>query len=66
VIFIFLLFCCLNSHRHVPKAILSAGRTKTEIKRAEDQKAARVRAHTKPGTLPFVPERKKHILTEVE
>ena len=50
----------------MPKAILNASRTKTVIKQAGDQKAARVRAHTKPGTLPFVPERKKHILKEVE
>jgi WD repeat and SOF domain-containing protein 1 len=53
-------------HRHVPKAVLSATRTKTAIKEAENNKAARIRAHTKPGTLPFEPERKKHILKEVE
>lgn len=56
----------IQRHRHVPKAVLNATRTKTAIKQAADQKAARVRAHTKPGTLPFVPERQKHILKEVE
>jgi hypothetical protein len=43
----------------------SGQKLKTVVKQARDVKAQRVRAHSKPGTVPFVAERKKHILKEV-
>lgn len=56
----------LTSHRHLPKAIYNAQKLKTVVKQAQDIKVQRVRAHSKPGSVPFVAERKKHILRELE
>ncbi|XP_037938510.1 DDB1- and CUL4-associated factor 13 [Teleopsis dalmanni] len=51
-------------HRQVPKHILNAQRKMRAIKDKEKQKEANVRKHSKPGTVPFVPEKKKHVLRE--
>jgi hypothetical protein len=50
----------------VPKAIMNAQKLKSTMRQAEDMKARRIRAHSKPGALPFVAERKKHLLKEIE
>jgi hypothetical protein len=50
----------------VPKAIYNAQKLKGTMRSAADVKVQRVRAHSKPGAVPYVAERKKHILKEVE
>ncbi|XP_057656624.1 DDB1- and CUL4-associated factor 13-like [Diorhabda carinulata] len=51
-------------HRQVPKHIYNAqGELRTikmKLKRKEDNR----RAHSKPGEVPFVPERRKHVVKE--
>ena len=50
-------------HRHVPKAIYSAGKTKRAMLDAIARREENERKHTTPGTVPFKSERKKHIVT---
>ncbi|KNC86951.1 DDB1- and CUL4-associated factor 13 [Sphaeroforma arctica JP610] len=49
-------------HRHVPKAIRSAAAKKRIITESERRKKNNKRAHSKPGTIKDVPERKKHVV----
>ncbi|XP_054267725.1 DDB1- and CUL4-associated factor 13-like [Macrosteles quadrilineatus] len=51
-------------HRQVPKHIYNAQREQRTIRDKTKRKEANRRTHSKPGTVPFVPERKKHIVTE--
>ncbi|KJE96885.1 hypothetical protein CAOG_010062 [Capsaspora owczarzaki ATCC 30864] len=53
-------------HRHVPKAIHSAQKEKRIMVDARKTKEGKVRAHSKPGSVPFKIERKKHIVTQVK
>ncbi|KAK2161137.1 hypothetical protein NP493_1602g00015 [Ridgeia piscesae] len=53
-------------HRHVPKAIHAAAAEHRIIRAAQKQKEVNRRIHSKPGAVPFVAERKKHIIGEVE
>jgi DDB1- and CUL4-associated factor 13 len=54
----------ISRQRHVPKAIKKAAETKRigleSINRREDNR----RKHSKPGTVPYVPERKSHIVAQ--
>jgi len=53
-------------HRHVPKHILNARKEHRIIKDSRKRKDANRRLHSKPGTVPHVSEREKHIVKEVE
>ncbi|XP_067010054.1 DDB1- and CUL4-associated factor 13 [Anabrus simplex] len=54
----------ISRHRQVPKHIFAAQRELRVIKEKQKRKEANRRAHSKPGTVPFVPERKKHVVGE--
>ncbi|CAH2076663.1 unnamed protein product, partial [Iphiclides podalirius] len=53
-------------HRHVPKHILNAQKELRIIREKSKKKDANRRVHSKPGSVPHVPERKKHIVKEDE
>ena len=52
--------------RHVPKHVLNAGKEHHIIKDSKKRKEANRRANSKPGSVPYVGERDKHVLTEQE
>jgi len=52
--------------RHVPKHVLNAGKEHHIIKDSRKRKEANRRANSKPGSVPYVGERDKHVLTEHE
>nr|CAH7748661.1 unnamed protein product [Callosobruchus chinensis] len=54
----------ISRHRHVPKHIYNAQRELRTIKEKQKRKEANRRAHSKPGEVPYVPERKKHVVKE--
>lgn len=56
----------IKRHRQVPQHIYNAQRELRTIKDKSKQKEANIRAHSKKNSVPFVPERKKHIVQEVE
>ena len=56
----------ISRHRHVPKSIYLAGKEIRTIKSSQKRKEANRRAHSKPGSVPHVPERKKNIIAEME
>nr|XP_002121570.1 DDB1- and CUL4-associated factor 13 [Ciona intestinalis] len=49
-------------HRHVPKTIYQAMKEKKLIKDSQRKKEQNLRANSKPGTVPRVPEKLKHIV----
>lgn len=51
-------------HRQVPKHIYNAQRELRMVKEKQKRKEANRRAHSKPGSVPFVAERKKNIVGE--
>ncbi|CAG9857338.1 unnamed protein product [Phyllotreta striolata] len=51
-------------HRHVPKHVYNAQGELRTIKERSKRKEANRRAHSKPGEVPFVPERERHVLKE--
>lgn len=53
-------------HRHVPKLIHNAAKELRVIHHSQKKKEANRRAHSKPGSVPFVSERVKNIVREVE
>jgi WD repeat and SOF domain-containing protein 1 len=53
-------------HRHVPKLIHNAAKELRAIHSSQKKKEANRRAHSKPGAVPFVAERVKNIVGEVE
>ncbi|KAI1305206.1 DDB1- and CUL4-associated factor 13 [Halotydeus destructor] len=53
-------------HKHVPKAILHAGREKQAIVDSKKRKEANRRAHSKAGSIPYVSERVRSIAREDE
>ncbi|CAK8684107.1 unnamed protein product [Clavelina lepadiformis] len=53
----------ISRHRHVPKTIYSILKEKRTIKDSMRRKEQNLRAHSKPGTVPHIPERAKHIVT---
>lgn len=52
----------IAKHRHVPKSVYHASKEKREMKEAARRKEQNRRVNSKPGTVPVVPERKKHIV----
>ncbi|CAH0714460.1 unnamed protein product, partial [Brenthis ino] len=53
-------------HRHVPKHIINAQKEIKTIKEKNKRKEANRRTHSKPDTVPFIPERKRHVVKEDE
>lgn len=53
-------------HRHVPKFVHTASKQMREMKEARQRREARKRAHSKPGTVPLVTEKKQRIVGEKE
>ncbi|XP_052236826.1 DDB1- and CUL4-associated factor 13-like [Dreissena polymorpha] len=53
-------------HRHVPKMIYNGQKELRQIKTSQKRKEANVRAHSRPGTVPFVPEGKTKVIAEKE
>ncbi|WAR16129.1 DCA13-like protein [Mya arenaria] len=53
-------------HRHVPKMIYNGQKELRQIKSSQKRKLANRRAHSKPGSVPFVPEGKTRVLAEKE
>lgn len=56
----------IDKHRRLPKAITKATTKKSIMTQAIKTKEDNRRKHSKPGSVPYVPERKKHILTTEE
>ena len=56
----------IRRHRHLPKTIYNALREKRVMKSSRQRKEANRRAHSKPGRVPFVSEKKKHVVEELE
>lgn len=56
----------ISRHRHVPKMIYNASKELRTIRTSQKRKEANRRAHSKPGAVPHVPERKKHLVGEVK
>ncbi|KAE8751631.1 hypothetical protein FOCC_FOCC001479 [Frankliniella occidentalis] len=53
-------------HRHVPKHIYNAQKEQHAMRDKAKRKEGNVRKHSKKGAVPFVPERKKHVIREHE
>jgi WD repeat and SOF domain-containing protein 1 len=56
----------ISKHRHLPKRIMKAKRETQIVKDSKERKQTNRRAHSKPGTVPFVGERTKAVLREME
>jgi len=53
-------------HRQVPKHVKSAAAEIRSIKESSKRKEANRRRHSKPGSVPYVPERESHTIDEME
>lgn len=53
----------IDKHRRLPRAITKATHKKSVMIGSIKQKEDNRRKHSKAGAVPFVAERKKHILT---
>lgn len=51
----------IDKHRHVPKKVLVAKRTKREHEDSQRRKEDNRRRHSKPGSVPLPDKKKKHI-----
>jgi len=56
----------IAKHRHVPKMVLNLKKTRDVKKQSRRRKESNVRKNSKPGSVPFVAERKRHIIEEME
>ncbi|CAL1279068.1 unnamed protein product [Larinioides sclopetarius] len=56
----------ISRHRHVPKHVYNAAKEHRIILESQKRKEANRRAHSKPGAVPYVSERVKHIVQEDE
>jgi WD repeat and SOF domain-containing protein 1 len=52
----------IDRHRRLPKSISKATQKKSIMTQSIKQKEENRRKHSKPGAVPHVPERRKHIL----
>ncbi|GJQ81524.1 hypothetical protein Trydic_g4886 [Trypoxylus dichotomus] len=55
----------IKRHRHVPKHVYNAQKELRTIKEKVKRKESNRRAHSKKGTVPYIPERRKHVLSEI-
>eukprot|EP00095_Tigriopus_kingsejongensis_P006685 snap_masked-scaffold25_size650667-processed-gene-1.1 protein:Tk06685 transcript:snap_masked-scaffold25_size650667-processed-gene-1.1-mRNA-1 annotation:"wd repeat and sof domain-containing protein 1" len=53
-------------NRHVPKHVLNAKKEHQVIRESKKRKEANRRLHSKPGSVPYVSERDKHVIEEQE
>ncbi|XP_065564259.1 DDB1- and CUL4-associated factor 13-like [Artemia franciscana] len=53
-------------HRQVPRHVFNAKKELKAMVQSRARKEANRRAHSKPGTVPYVPERQKHVVREDE
>ncbi|KAM3872823.1 DDB1- and CUL4-associated factor 13 [Diretmus argenteus] len=56
----------ISRHRHLPKAIFSQTKELRVMKEARRRKERNVRKHSKPGSVPVVSEKEKHVVTVVK
>lgn len=56
----------ISRHRHVPKHIYNAQKELRTIKEKQKRRESNRRTHSKKGDIPFVPEREKHVIKEVQ
>lgn len=56
----------IRRHRHLPKHVYNERKLKRVMLDARKRKEDNRRAHSKPGSVPFVPERRKHVVREEE
>lgn len=56
----------IKRHRHLPRPIYNALKEKQIQKSSKQRKEANRRANSKPGSIPFVAEKKKHVVEEQE
>nr|ACO14642.1 WD repeat and SOF domain-containing protein 1 [Caligus clemensi] len=56
----------IAKHRNVPKHIMNAQAEHKIIKTSKSKKEANRRKHSAPGKVPYVPEREKHVIKEIE
>ncbi|CAM4704225.1 unnamed protein product [Leuciscus chuanchicus] len=53
-------------HRHLPRDVLKQKREQREMKEARRRKEQNVRKHSKPGSVPLLTEKEKHVVAVVE
>jgi len=56
----------IKSFHHVPKFIKSMSGKRRVMREARARKEANRRKHSKPGTVPHVPHKKRHVIKELE
>uniref|UniRef100_A0A674B3A4 DDB1- and CUL4-associated factor 13 n=1 Tax=Salmo trutta TaxID=8032 RepID=A0A674B3A4_SALTR len=56
----------ISRHRHLPKSIYSQSKELRVMKEARRRKERNVRKHSKPGSMPVVTEKEKHVVTVVK
>jgi WD repeat and SOF domain-containing protein 1 len=56
----------IRRHHHVPKAIKTATEKRRVMREARARKDNNRRKHSKPGTNPHVPMKKRHVIKELE
>lgn len=54
----------ISRHRHLPRVIYKAAATKREMVTAIKNKEENLRKHSKPGSVPYEAERRKHIVAQ--
>ena len=54
----------IKRHRNPPKMVKSITKEHSNIREAKKKKDENRRAHSKPGSMPRVPERAKHVVKE--
>jgi len=52
----------IHRHHHVPKYVLNAKKEHIKIKNSKMRKEANLRRHSKPGSVPFVSEKRKKVV----
>ncbi|CAD5116724.1 DgyrCDS5582 [Dimorphilus gyrociliatus] len=56
----------ISKKRHIPKAIYNAASEIATIRESQKRKESNRRAHSKPGAVPYVSERQKHVVGEAK
>merc|ERR1711972_1079408 len=56
----------IKRHHHVPKMVKSLSDKRRIMREARVRKEQNRRKHSKPGTVPLVKQKKRHIVKEVE
>merc|ERR1712226_337486 len=56
----------IKRHSHVPKFVKSMSTKRRTMRDARARKDSNRRKHSKPGTVPHVPHKKRHVIKELE